>query len=247
MKHYVPRLSLLQVVSICILALMCAPMAIAAMSTAPAVAPGSGSLLTFASLGMGGMILRAPAEDGTEGGGAEGGKPVAIADAITALEDKTLPMSQRLGVAVQALRGIDPTGQLATIKTELETARSNLTARDTEITDLKAQITALKSQLSAREADVKTADEARAAAEKKAADLEAKEQDLNKRAEAKSKEKLGALGIKSTELPNAQSHQPKDGGDDDKARILKMTGNERIAAGSYYQKHGSLEGFTGAA
>lgn len=128
---------------------------------------------------------------------------VGIPDAIKAIEDKTLLMSQRLGVALKVLQGIDPTGQLATIKADLDKAKTDLTARDGDITKLKADLDAANKRITAMEADVKTHDEDRAKAEKEAADLRAKEQDLEKRAAARANEKIAALGFSSSKLPAA--------------------------------------------
>lgn len=174
-----------------------------------------------------------------------GTPPVAAAptvtEAIQAIEDKALPMGQRLTVAANALRGIDPTNQLATLKSQLDQAKADLSARDEEITKLKAANADLEKQVAAREADVTAADEARVKAEKTAADLQAKEQDLDKRAEAKAKEHLGALGMKSTDLP---AQDPKQGEQDDKAsaeeQIRELSGSRRTEAAIFFKQHGKL-------
>lgn len=128
---------------------------------------------------------------------------VGIPDAIKAIEDKTLPMSQRLTVALKALQGVDPTGQLKDVKTQLDQAKTDLAARDAEITRLQTEAETMKKQITALETDAKTADTARALAEKEAAELRAKEQDLDKRAESKAKEKVAALGFPAPQLPKA--------------------------------------------
>ena len=163
-----------------------------------------------------------------------------VADAIHAIDDKTLTISQRLSVAANALRGIDPTGQLANIKAELDKAKLDLSARDEEITTLKASLADLEKQVTAREKDLEAADAARVAAEKTAADLQAKEQDLDKRASAKAKEKLGALGIASTELPKADNKPAGDEKAEAQAAIRKLSGTQRTKAALYFQAHGTL-------
>jgi hypothetical protein len=128
---------------------------------------------------------------------------IGVGDAIKAIEDKTMPVSQRLGVALKALQGVDPTGQLATIKAELEKAKQGLESKDADFTKIKAELDAAKKQVLALEQDVKDQDAARIEAEKKLAEIEAKEKDLDKRADDKSKEKIRALGFSAKQLPPA--------------------------------------------
>jgi hypothetical protein len=171
---------------------------------------------------------------------------IGIPDAIKAIEDKTMPMAQRLTVAVKALQGVDPTGQLATLKTDFDKAKTDLSARDSEITQLKADLDAAQKQITALEADVKSADESRALAEKKTADLEAKEQDITKRADSLAKEKMRTLGFNSTDLPpqNPEHQADDDAGEKSpEARIRKLTGNARIIAGIHFKEHGKLPDF----
>jgi chromosome segregation ATPase len=171
---------------------------------------------------------------------------VGIPDAIAAIEDKTLPMSQRLGVALKALQGVDPTGQLATVKADLDTAKTDLSARDGEITQLKADLDAAQKRITALESDVASADQARADAEKTSADLQSKEQDIATRADALAKEKIAALGFNSNQLPPQNTeHQGNDdaGEKSPEARIRKLEGNQRIVAAMHFQKHGKLPDF----
>lgn len=163
-----------------------------------------------------------------------------VADAIQAIDDKTLTISQRLSVAANALRGIDPTGQLANVKSELDKAKADLSARDEEITQLKASVADLEKQVTAREKDLEAADAARVTAEKRTAELEAMEQDLDKRALAKSKEKLGALGIASSELPKADNKPAGDDKADAEAAIRKLPGTQRTKAALHFKAHGTL-------
>jgi hypothetical protein len=171
---------------------------------------------------------------------------IGIPDAIKAIEDKTMPMAQRLTVAVKALQGVDPTGQLATVKADLDTAKTDLTTRDAEITKLKADLDLANQRITALESDVASADQARADAEKTSADLQAKEKDVAKRADALAKEKIAALGFNSNQLPPQNTeHQGNDdaGEKSPEARIRKLEGNQRIVAAMHFQKHGKLPDF----
>lgn len=234
MNYHLRSLSWLQLSCLAILALMVAPVAFAVVSSAP-LAPHTGTaFLTTASLG-GMIMLRDEAGEHATGGGG----PVAVDDAIRAISDTSMTMSQRLSVAMQALKGVDPTNQLATIKADLDKARADLAARDTEVTDLKAAVEKLNTKLAARDEDVKQADEARAAAEKRTQELEAKEQDLEKRALAKSKEKLGAIGIASTDLPapDAKVGTTEVSAED---QIRALSGSRRTEAALHFKQHGKL-------
>lgn len=168
---------------------------------------------------------------------------VGVGDAIKAIEDKTMTVGQRLDVAYKALKGVDPTGQLAQVKNDLDKATADLKSRDEEISKLKADLEKSQKQVAALEADVKQHDEDRAKAEKESADLRAKEQDLDKRAEAKSKERLKSLGFNSSQLPPQNGeHQSKEEQEKNspEAKIRRLKGNDRIMAGSHYKAHGKL-------
>lgn len=199
-----------------ILAFMLAPVgAFAAVS-------GSGFTLPVASMGGFNMALcgigatagvvayglrNKASEEGDGGGGAE--TPNA-AEALAKIEDKTLPMGQRLQVAAAALRGVDPTGQLATVKQSLTDAQAALAAKETELQGLQSQLTDLQNQLAAREADVKSLEESNAKLEQTNKDLQSKEQDVDKRASAKAKEQVAALGFPAANLPAPNSELSKE-------------------------------------
>jgi hypothetical protein len=114
MKHHLFSFRLspwLSVACLLILTLLCASATMAASSAALVgllVAAGS----AFLCAGLGGMVLlrNAASADGSDNGG--GDAPIDPAAAIAAIEDKTLPMSQRLSVALKALQGIAPAEQL---------------------------------------------------------------------------------------------------------------------------------------
>ncbi|MBL9115522.1 MAG: hypothetical protein JNJ83_11000 [Verrucomicrobiaceae bacterium] len=181
-------------VSVLILALMCAPVALAASPAAVSPPVGGSSLLGLAGLFALGTLATTEKK--------EGDVPD-VATAIAQIEDKGLPIGQRLSVALAALRGVDPTGQLANVKGEYDRAMADLKTANEEKDKLAAELADLKKQLAAREKDVEAADTARAEAEKKVQTLEAAEKDLDKRAEAKAKERLGAVGFPSSKAPTA--------------------------------------------
>lgn len=205
MKHTLSsfrRSSALRILCIFVLAIMCAPAAMAAAASAPvgmpiATSSHAGSAFLAAALG-GMMLLRTPADDGGKdngGGGQKAEDPVDPAAAIKAIEDKTLPMSQRLTVALNALKGQAPAEQFAKVSADLATAQATLKIRDGELADANARIKALEADVAANEKTITELGQ-----ENK--DLKAKEQDIETRAKAKSKEEMKALGFPSSKLPN---------------------------------------------
>lgn len=195
----------LRAICLLILAAMFAPAAMAAASAAPVGLPAaSGPHLgaAFLAAGLGGMmILRSPAgEEGDAGGGggsqASDDKPVDAAEALAAVENKTLPMSERLSVAAKALRGIPPAEQFAKVKMDLHAADNTIILLKGTLEDKNKQITALQ-------ADVKQLEDANAKLEQTNKDLAAKEQDLNKRASEQAKQVVRGIGIEASKLPAA--------------------------------------------
>lgn len=170
--------------------------------------------MMIAGLGVGGAVLylREEAKEHGEGGGGGGEKAPSAAEALAALNDKTMPMSQRLSVAMNALKGIDPTNQLASMQTQLKAAQDALTAKETDLTKAKADLDAANLRIKAMETDVQNFEAANAKLETENKDLRAKEQDIEKRATAKAEERVAALGFPASKLPGAD---PKAG--DDKA------------------------------
>ena len=215
MKHTLStfrRSSALRILCILVLAIMCAPAAMAAATSAPVGLPiasssHAGSAFLAASLG-GMMLLRGPVgKEGEEngGGGKADDRPVDPAAAIAAIEDKTLPMSQRLSVALKALQGQAPAEQFATVKTELATAQAQLKTANADLATAQARVTAL-------EADVSSLEQSNAALEAENKTLKAAEQDLEKRASAKAKIIAQSVGIEASKLPGAKDTPPPASG-----------------------------------
>lgn len=229
----------LRAICLLILAAMFAPAAMAAASAAPVGLPAaSGSHLgaAFLAAGLGGMmILRAPAGEEGEGGGggsqASDDKPVGVAEALAAIEDKTLPMSQRIGVAMKALRGIPPAEQFAKVKADLDAANASLIT-------VRGELEAANNQLVALQADVKQLEEANAKLENENKDLAAKEQDLSKRASEQAKQIARGVGIQADQLPAAQTGEEAQPTAEDRIRELK--GTKRMEAALHYNQHGKL-------
>jgi len=153
------------------------------------------------------FLLAEASETPPAGGGDQ--TPVDPAAAIAAIEDATVPMSQRLGLALKALKGIPPTEQFATVQTELTTTKATLATKEKELADANARVIALQ-------ADVTTFETSNARLEQENKDLKAKEQDLEKRSEAKSKEKLAALGFPASNLPPSSDAEVQDIAADEK-------------------------------
>jgi chromosome segregation ATPase len=179
-------------------------------------------------------FLMTPASELAAGGG--GGAPIGTekvekvdpAEALKQLEDKTLPMSQRLTVAMNALRGIDPTNQLADVQRTLAEAQASLATRDQELAAAKADLASRDARITALETDVRNL-------ETRNAQLEQAEQDLEKCAEAKSKEKVAALGFPASQLPAATA-APSGSTNDEKIAEL----HKQIAATSDPLEKGKL-------
>jgi hypothetical protein len=212
-----------------ILAILFVPLALMAI-TADAGAGGTGaSSLAMAGLMGAPFMLRDKAGE-HEGGG--GGAPD-VATALEKLADSTMPMSQRLSVAVQALKGVDPTNQLAKIQADLTDVQGQLTARDSELAQVKGELETANKRIEALTTDVTDAQTATAAAETRAKELQSKEQDLQKRVDAKVKEELAAKGFPAAKLPDSsdkmQTELPKSRAElEDKLKECKTQG-ERSA------------------
>lgn len=230
----------LRAICLLILAAMFAPAAMAAASAAPVGLPtASGPHLgaAFLAAGLGGMIiLRSPAGDEGDAGGGGGqqasdDKPVDAAEALAAVENKTLPMSERLSVAAKALRGIPPAEQFAKVKMDLHAA-------DNTIILLKGTLEDKNKQIAALQADVKQLEDANAKLEQTNKDLAAKEQDLNKRASEQAKQIARGIGIEAKELPAAQTGDEAQPTAEDRIRALE--GTKRMEAALHFKQHGKL-------
>ncbi len=230
----------LRAICLLILAAMFAPAAMAAASAAPVgLSDASGSHLgaAFLAAGLGGMmILRSPAgEEGDAGGGcgsqASEDKPVDAAEALAAVENKTLPMSERLSVAAKALRGIPPAEQFTKVKADLDAANAQLAT-------VRGDLEAANKQITALQADVKQVEDANAKLEQTNKDLAAKEQDLNKRASEQAKQIARGIGIDANQLPAAQTGDEAQPTAEDRIRELK--GTQRMEAALYFKQHNKL-------
>lgn len=206
----------LSIACLLILGLMLAPVGIMAATSAPATPLASLGFnpMMLGALGIGAVCygLQAPASDEGGGGGtgAQTEEKLDLAAAVAQIEDRTLPLSQRLGVAVRVLKGIDPTQQLAGVQQQLTDANATVALRDGEITKLKAELATAQQTVAAREKDVTELEAANAKLETEAKDLRAKEQDLEKRAGQKSKERVAALGFPAAKLPAPSAEQESE-------------------------------------
>jgi chromosome segregation ATPase len=153
-------------------------------------------------------LLNAAADDGSENGGAA---PVNPAEALAKIEDRTLPMGQRLSVAAAALRGIDPTNQLAAVQEQLTQAQARSTELEGQLTTAQADLATVRAELTAREQDVTDLQTRNVELEQTNADLTAREQDLEARADAKAAEKVASLGFPAARLPAANGQQATEG------------------------------------
>jgi len=122
MKHHlssIRRSPWLRVACVLILTLLCAPAAVSAAPVGLPAASGSHLGSAFLAAGLGGMIVlrNAASDDGKDNGGG-GDASVDPAAAIAAIEDRTLPISQRPGVALKALKRIAPAEQFTKVKAD---------------------------------------------------------------------------------------------------------------------------------
>lgn len=176
-------------------------------------------------------LFNAAADDGSENGGAA---PVNPAEALAKIEDRTLPMGQRLSVAAQALRGIDPTNQLAAVQERLTQAEATNATLQAQVEQANAERDTARAELSAREQDVADLQARNAELEQANADLSAKEQDITKRADALVAERIAALGFPAVRLPASSSQQQAEGAE----RIAEL--RAQIAKETDPQKRGEL-------
>jgi hypothetical protein len=215
MKHHLSafrRSPWLSIAIVAILGLMLLPVGLMAAVTAPATPAASLGLnpLMLGSLGcVGAIMLRTPAGDEGEsgGGGAKAEDKLDLATAIAQVEDRTLPMGQRLSIAAKVMKGIDPTQQLSSIQKQFTDAQAAITLKDAEIAKLKADLTTAQQSLAARDTDVTQLEAANAQLEKDKLSLTAKEQDIEKRSASKSKEHLASLGFPAAKLPAADNKE----------------------------------------
>jgi len=155
-------------------------------------------------------LFNAAADDGSNNGGA-GAAPVNLAEVIAQVENRTLPLGQRLSTAAKALRGIDPTNQLAAIQEQLTQAQARTTELEQQLSTAQADLVTVRAELAAREQDVNDLQTRNAELEQLNADLTAREQDLEARADAKAAEKVAALGFPANRLPAANGQQATEG------------------------------------
>ena len=244
MKHHLSsfrRSTALRVFCILILAVMCAPMAMAASITPgmPTLAVGGFNPLMAAGAvgGLAGLGLMAAAnKEGQENGGGGPGanaeeESIDPAAAIAKIEERTLTMSQRLAVAAKALRGIPPAAQFTKVQDDLTTA-------NTELTKVRGELESANKRVAALEADVTGLEQSNARLEQDKKDLEAKEQDISKRASEQAKSIARGVGIEANKLPAAQAGDETQVTAED--RIKALTGNRRTEAALYYRQHKKL-------
>lgn len=203
MKHTLSsfrRSSALRVLSILILALMCAPLAMAAAITpaAPTLALGGVGFGTFAAVGgLAGLgLLAAAGGEGQENGGggnAADEKPLDPATALAQGMDEKLTIKQRLSAMASALKGIPPAEQFTKVS-------ADLAASQAEVARLTAELATTKATLAARVQDLENLDKEKITIATERDALKAKEQDIDKRADAKAKEKVSALGFPAANL-----------------------------------------------
>ncbi len=221
MKHYLPRISVFQIVCLLLLAFMCAPMAMAAPAFFAPAAPSGGGLLGLASLGLGGMMLRSEASDPPASGGGTEPPKLTLGQQLSAfMKDKT---------ALQA--------EITKRDTKISEHEQTIAARDTRITELEGKLKAAEDENKRLKADVEDVRQALNAAETEAKELAAKEQDLGKRASAQAKQIVQSVGIAADKLPGATSDNVQAPSHQEKLEAYaKLADTDPLKAAEYYAK-----------
>lgn len=152
--------------------------------------------------------LFAAADDAPSGGG--GNSPAVtspaadapkLAEEFAAADPAKMTIAQRISAAGGILAKGD--AHISTLNTRIADHEKSIAAKDKEIAELKDKLEAAEKKVTKLEAEAKEISDAMAKIETEAKELKSKEQDLDKRAEAKSKEKLGAIGFPSSQAPAA--------------------------------------------
>ena len=177
-------------------------------------------------------LFNAAADDGSENGGAAA--PVNLADVIAQVENPTLTFSQRLTMALGALKGIDPTNQLATVQERLTLSEARVTELLAQVESSNTTLAEVRAQLAAREQDVTDLEARNAELEQANVDLKAKDQDITARADKLVAERIAALGFPAERLPASSSQQQAEGAE----RIAEL--REQIEKEKDPQKRGVL-------
>lgn len=247
MNHHlssVRRSPWLRVACVLLLAVMFAPAAMAAASSAPVglpLASTSHGASAFLAAGVGGAFLMLRSPEGGEGGGGGGSEPKAedVVDPEAALkqaEDPTLTLGARFKVMVAALKGVPPAKQFQQVQADLTAAQAAITERDGEITRLKAELKAANDQLAARQADLDALDQEKTTLATENAQLKAADKDLNKRASEQAKNIVQSVGIDASALPGPASETAKT----PEERIRELKGSQRTEAALYFRQHKKL-------
>ena len=170
--------------------------------------------------------LFAAADDAPTGGGGTSPSPTTapsaealkLAEEFAAADPAKMTIAQRIAAAGGILAKGD--AHISTLNTRIADHEKSIAAKDKEIAELKDKLEAAEKKVTKLEAEAKEISDAMAKIETEAKELKSKEQDLDKRAEAKSKERLGAIGFPSAKAP-AASDKPtaEDSLDDLRARF----------------------------
>jgi septal ring factor EnvC (AmiA/AmiB activator) len=176
-------------------------------------------------------LFNAAADDGSENGGAT---PVNPAEALAKIEDRTLPMGQRLSYAAAALRGLGPIHQVAAVQEQLTQAEATNATLQAQVEQANAERDTARAELAAREQDVTDLQARNAELEQANADLTAREQDITTRADAMVAERIAALGFPAERLPAASNQQQAEGAE----RIAEL--REQVEKEKDPKKRGAL-------
>lgn len=188
--------------------------------------------------------LCSPAEELAPGGtgSVAADAPKLAEEFATAADPAKMTIAQRITAAGGILAKGD--AHIGTLTARIAEHEKAIAVKDAELLDLKSRLETAEAKVTKLEADAKEISDAMATIETEAKELRAKENDLEKRAQAKANERLGALGIRSTDLPK---HDPAHEEKSDKAsaedRIRKLTGSARVQAAIHFKATGKLPEF----
>lgn len=121
----------------------------------------------------------------------------------TAGGETKLTIGQQIKAALAAKADLQ--AKIAAHESTIAERDASIATKDAEITKLKADLAARDAKITSLEADAAAVNAALEAHKTEVAALKTKDSDLDKRAEAKAKEKVAALGFPASKLPAADA------------------------------------------
>lgn len=185
-------------------------------------------------------LFAAADENPPGGGGSSADAPPSLAAEFTQIDPAKMSIPDRFRAAGNILaKGDGAINALNTKITDLTAANGALTS---EKATLQTKYDEAMARISTLEAEAMEASSGMAGLLQENETLKATEKDLSKRADALSKERMGALGFKGSKLPKQDPEAEASGDENSKpeAKIRELTGTKRVQAALYFKEHGKL-------